>query len=321
MFLSGRGNPRLHQCLVLLALGTVWVSAAPTLASGSCKTRVIRDYTAFLNNLPPLPSPPVDEHLPFAPERVFFSSQGGGPLQPGAGLRYYSLSYSPGGSDPGPVLDWQVTTTLTPIDDVGRPSGPPRIAEQHVDRLWPVEEAGANVLRFGFDVPGDPATYRLEIRIAGADGQQLAAFGEYFRVLQPSADLRISLNRKTFKPKQHLQATLSNYGVAWYGYGFPWWVEYKRGGSWKPSPVDFTPGAFLMPLLSLRPGESTSCWGGEVPSDTPPGRYRFVTDIFGSDRQRPLRANRLIYAPFTVLPRRDFVTNTAVGRRTTRRES
>jgi len=323
MLLSGMGKEWLRRCLIALALSTLWASAASAEASGSCRTTVVRDYTGFLSSLPALPSPPVDERLPFAPERVFFHGPAGGQLQAGAGIRSYSLSYSPfelASTEPTPALDWRLTAILTPIDQLGQAAAPPQTTEQHVDKLWPTGAGGANVIRVGFAIPEEPAIYRLELEIENGSGEQLATFGEYFRVLPPSVDLRLSLNRKTFKRGQLLRATLSNYGVAWYGYGYPWSVQYKRGDSWTSSPVDFTPGAFLMPLLGLGPGESTSCWAAEVPRDAPPGRYRFVTGVFGPRSDgRQLRKQKLIYEGFTILPRKVFATNTAVGRRTSRR--
>ena len=42
--------------------------------------------------------------------------------------------------------------------------------------------------------------YRLEVRIENGSGELLGAFGEYFRVLEPSVDFRLSLNRQRFKP-------------------------------------------------------------------------------------------------------------------------
>jgi hypothetical protein len=324
MLLSGTGIGRLRRCLVVLALSGLCASATAAEAS-ACTTAVVRDYTGFIDHLPPLPEPAVEERLPFAPERVFFRGPGGRPLQAGAGPRRYSLSYSPyetASTQPSPTLDWQVTATLTPIDELGHPLAPPQTNEQHVDRLWPSGADGSNVVQVGFDLPADPAIYRLQLEIDNGSGEQLAIFGEYIRVLPPSVDVRLSLNRKTFKPGQHLRATLANYGVAWYGYGYPWSVEYKRGGSWRPSPVDFTPGAFILPLLSLKPGESTSCWSGEVPREAPAGRYRFVTGLSGAGLDgQPSRQRKLIRTGFTVLPRKSFATSTAVGRRTTRRAS
>ena len=221
---------RWRQLLTLTALALGLLACVPSAeANGSCKTKIIRDYTGFLGSLPPLPSPPINERLPFAPERVFFHGPGGSLLQAGAGGRSLSLTYSPsaiGATEPTPVLDWQLTMTLTSIDQAGQPLAPSQTIEQHVDRLWPSGEGGANVVRLGFDISGEPAIYRLDIEFENGGGEQLAVFGEYFRVLPPSIDLRASLNRRKFKPGQTLSATLSNYGVAWYGYGYPWDVEY-----------------------------------------------------------------------------------------------
>src|SRR6478672_8475257 len=72
MLLSGMEMVRLRRRLMVLALLTssVWLSAAP--AKGDfCETSVVRDYARPLKGLAPLRQPPLDEHLDFAPARVF----------------------------------------------------------------------------------------------------------------------------------------------------------------------------------------------------------------------------------------------------------
>lgn len=267
---------------------------------------MIRDYKAFLDNLPPLPPVPFDARLPFAPERVSFGSLGPGPLQAGYGIRGFRLSYHPHEGEaagPTPQLGWHVVATLTSIDRFGRALAPPQTIEQHVDRLWPAGPGGAGEVRWAFAIPGEPAIYRLEIVFENENGERLAAFGEYFRVLKPSVDFRFSLNKKKFRPGQTVVAKLSNYGVTSLAFGLGKTVEYHNGTSWTKPPVEFGNGIVFPVRLFADPGTSKSCWSVTIPEKAPPGRYRLGTSIDVLKRPvPPSKSLRIVRASFTVLP-------------------
>ena len=315
MFLSG-GAERRWFLIGLTMLAVAWLAASASQAQGFCRTKVIHDYKAFLTGLPPLPGPPIDEHLPFAPPRVFFRSLGEGPLQIGEGVRGYRLSFFPyQAGEPSPTLNWKLTGTLTPIDEAGRPLAPSQTIERRVDKLEPEGSGPSGESRIDFPIPGTPMLYRLEVRIENGSGELLGAFGEYFRVLEPSVDFRLSLNRQRFKPGQTVRVTLSNPGVAWLRFGLFRGIEYKKGRSWVAPPVEF-PGRPVFAIgLGMGPGESKSCWSVKIPDDAVPGRYRFSTQVgvstFSPPRPRDLRT---AIAGFTVLPPRAFAIAPPVPR-------
>lgn len=299
------GIARAVACAVVL-LGLAFPPLATSQAErrGICGTQVLRDYTGFLENLTPLASVPIPERLPFAPERVFFGALGRGALQAGWGIRGFRLSYSPNQPEPPPELNWNVTSTLTPIDRYGQPLAPMQVIQQHVDRLQPVGPEGAGEVRWSYYVPGQPAIYRLEIVFENELGEPLGAFGEYFRVMKPSVDYRFSLNKKKFRPGQTVRAKLSNYGVAALAFGLGKTVEYHDGTSWTEPPVEFGGGLVPAILLGAGPGTSKACWSVTIPENAPPGRYRLATSIEVWKRLVPAfpRDRRRVRAGFTVLP-------------------
>lgn len=305
MFLSRRGErDRGRRLVVLTILASLLLAATASRSQGFCQTQVIHDYKAPLTNLPPLPSPPVSERLPFAPERVYFRLLGEGPLQLGEGIRGFRLSFSPyEASEPSPTLDWHLTSTLTVIDEQGQALVPAQTTEQDVRKIEPEDSRGGGQVMTKFDIPAGPALYRLEVAIENEKGESLATFGEYFRVLEPSIDFGLSLNKEKVRPGQTIRATLSNPGVAWLRFGLFRGIEYKKGNSWTRPPVEFPPRAVPAIGLGMGPGESKSCWKTEIPENAVPGRYRFTTRVqVGTHWPVPRGEDRTAKAGFTILP-------------------
>jgi hypothetical protein len=195
MFLSRKSTS--GWALRLSALGALLIgglSTTPSVeAADFCDTKVIYDYERPLKHLPPVPAPPRDAHLDFAPSRIYLGQSAYGPLQVGPGKRGFTLSYSPreGSLLPSRQLDWQITSRLVMVNRTGDQVRRPREVERYVKRLRPDNEGR---LEFTFEVPGDPALYRLEIVFESKTGRRLARFGENFRVLRPSLDLDFFLN-------------------------------------------------------------------------------------------------------------------------------
>lgn len=305
MLLSGESEWNRGRCLAALAmLALMLLGVTASQSQGFCTTKVIHDYRAPLANLPSLPSPPIDEHLPFAHPRVFFGSLAPGPLQIGEGPRGFTLSFSPyEAGEPSPTLNWKLISTLTPIDPQGQAVAPAQTIERYVEKLQPEGSGGTAHLLIGFPIPGDPALYRLEIVIEQGDGERLAAFGEYFRVLRPDIDFHLSPQRKRFRPGQTVRVTLSNPGVAWLGFGLFRGIEYRKGKSWVEPPVEFPGGIVPAIGLGMGPGESKSCWEVEIPQNAVPGTYRFTTSVEVATAFPPRREDRRIAkASFTVPP-------------------
>jgi len=285
---------------VLPVASAVWLflgTTAPAYAD-FCESQVVHDYTKVLKRLPARPAPPLDEHLPFAPARVFFGGASYGPLQLGPGKRGFSLVFSPwtDGNSASRRVGWQVTSRLTQLDRRGRILAPPQTIEKEVKRV----PAGTG-LHFGFNVPGKPAIYRVEIVFENGSGKRLGRFGEYFRVLRPSLDVDFFLNGTTYRRGERVQAWLVNRGLTYLSFGLFKAIEYNDGTTWTRPPVDFPGGPVPAIGLGIGPGVKTSCWGTTIPSDAALGTYRLVTDVSQStsppfSRSTPVEAS----AEFTV---------------------
>jgi len=263
--------------VLALLTSSVWLSAAP--AKGDfCETSVVRDYARPLKGLAPLRQPPLDEHLDFAPARVFLNRHSSGALQVGPGERGFLISFSPysEGNSASRRVGWQVTSSLVKIDRRGRPLESPQTIERHVKRV--PADAGVDL---GFQVPGKPAIYRLEIVFEGADGKRLAKYGESFRVLRPSKDVGLVLYGSTYRGGEFVRPWLVNRGVAYLSFGLGKAVEYWDGATWTAPPVRFPDVGRPIPAigLGLGPGERSACWGTTIPPNATPGLYRFSTEV------------------------------------------
>jgi hypothetical protein len=260
---------------VVPVASAVWLlfGATASATADFCESQTIRDYTRVLERLPAIPSPPLDEQLNFAPAQVFLGHRASDPLQVGREERGFALTFGPSeeGGSTSRRLDWQVTSRLAKLDRRGRRIGPPRKIERHVQRLRAVD--------FGFEVPGKPAIYRLEIVFENERGERLARFGEYFRVLRPSLDVDFFLNGATFHRGEQVRAWLVNRGVAILSFGLFKAIEYDDGTTWSNPPVAFPNGPVPAIGLAIGPGVKTSCWKTTIPTDAALGVYRFATEV------------------------------------------
>lgn len=263
-----------------------WVAAAvmsmalvgPATPAGAdfCQSQVIHDYAKPLKRLPALPSPPVDDHLSFAPARVFLSRYSSGSLQLGPGKRGFALSFSPWSEDNSASrrVGWNVLTRLVEIDRRGKALTAPQTIERQVKRV-PADDG----LDFSFEVPGSPALYRLEIVFENGRGERLARFGENFRVLRPSLDVDFVLNGSSFHRGDEVKAYLVNRGASFLSFGLGQTIQYYDGASWVAPPVAFPGGIVPLIGLGIGPGVKTTCWGTAIPSDAALGTYRFAKTV------------------------------------------
>jgi hypothetical protein len=239
-----------------------------------------RDYARPLKRLPHMPAGPRDEHLPFAPARVFFNHSLGGPLFVGGGQVGYSLSFSPWteGNAWSPLLNWTVEARYVRVDRRGRPLRLMGRAVHEVKRLRADEVGGqrSHALEFLFGA-GRPGLYRLEITFEGAGGRRLGRYGEYLRVLRPVTDVRLRLDRATAAPGERIEAWLENYGTTSIFTGLYRSIQYFDGSSWVLAPGG-APGPTLAIGIGVGPGASLGCWGFTIPADEPEGLYRFVIE-------------------------------------------
>lgn len=271
--------------IAALALGTSAAQAYPF-----CETSVVHDYSQPLQDLPDLRPPPREREVPFGPGNFFLDSVGQRPLIFESERVGFTLFH---GRVPGgvvrPRIDWLVSSKLARVDRRGQVVEPTGGIVKHVTGL-----GSSDGRRFWFQLPAHPGLYRLEIVFENHAGKRLARFGEYIRVLRHTPiDARLTLDDTTFTPGQTVSATVENYGTGVVSFGLGERIEVFDGSNWINSSID-PPGSVPLILLWAGPGEAASCWDFSIPSDAPPGLYRFVVEADHSYQRPPGRRTPLL---------------------------
>lgn len=280
MLLNRTGKARTRQLIALALLSSsAWLSADIAKAD-FCQTAKVRDYEKPLKRLPRIPAPPSDGQLNFAPRGASLGGLTSAPLQVGPGEAGFVLTFSPKDENPGPSrrLNWTIGASLVKLNRSGKAIGKPKRIERIVKRLRPVDLNYIG-LKFSFDVPGEPALYRVEITFENSAGKRLGRFGDNFRVLKPSLDVGLTLDGTTYRRGELVRASLVNRGVGYLFFGLGKAIEYWDGASWTAPPVKFPGGPVPAIGLAAGPGEKHSCWSTTIPADATLGTYRFSTDV------------------------------------------
>lgn len=249
-------------------------STSPASAAGFCETKVVRDYAKPLEQMPRLRAVPADRRLPFGPHGVYlFPRSNVQILLPKSRERVgYTLRIVKSGklSNPDlPPLKWLVTAKLVRVDPHGR------LRELLKWRRRRIIGPGDNG-DFGFGAPKRLGNYRVEIAFRSGIGRLLGRFGEYFRVLAPIADPRLTLNAASYSPGESVLACFENYGTTTLGYdncGIS--IQSYNGSAWEQAAI-YTPRACADVGLELGPGEASYVGNFIIPADAPPGSYRAV---------------------------------------------
>lgn len=296
--MDGRGS-WIAVLVVALAVLTGNPGAAE---AGFCEEGVVHDYEKPLKRLPEARRPPIDEHLSFAPGRVFFQ-QIHGSLLIGSGDAGYRLSFSPyeGTTGFSPLLGWVVTTRIARVDRRGTTIEIVRSSEEAIERLRSSEDQPSGNLSFSARLT-KPGLYSTKITFRDRAGQQLAQFEDYLRLLRPRSDFALTLNRDAFHPGERVSPTLENRGTEWLSYGLAYGIEAFDGSAWRPASIQ-PHGPFLAIGLGLGPGGKSSCWNFEIPADAPAGLYRFT--LSGDANRHLLAPNSRrfrVHSEFTILP-------------------
>ena len=287
----------------LCAAAVIFVATTPSGASAGsfCETSVVHNYLKPLESLPSLRTEPTRQRLPFGPGNLFFGTSGQGPLivsgpEVGSQEVGYFLDYTPTNPHPtGRYISWLVTAKLDRIDPIGRAR----------------ESAGFKQVRglrfhsshsLSFEISEEPALYRLEVVFRNGSGKRLGHFGRYVRVIDSHSDERLTLMQSTYHPGETVAPRLENEGTDRLSYGLGYGIEEFDGGNWVPTSLG--PKFFLLIGLYSLPGETASCWGFTVPTDTPLGRYRLQTsaDVYKTTARQERPEHSSLTAEFEVVP-------------------
>jgi hypothetical protein len=275
--------------LLLACIGWPAPASAVDFSYKECDPTEIREYSPPLRGMRAVHSPPYQmRDLPFGPPEMEIVPLGLTHLWAGSGEVGYYLD----GRDErvkGP--DWITESRLVAVDRKGKPQ---RILRQRVQRV--AKAIKLDAIDLGFKVGPRPRFYRVDLEVRGATGKRIASYADYFRVMRRKVDVRLSLDRNSYRPGETVLMRLENYGTIMIGTGFSFALEIFDGTSWRESPAEFYWPSIG---LGLGAGWAQECQSVLLPSDLTPGRYRltkrYSTSWAGS-------ANRTVRAMFDVQP-------------------
>jgi hypothetical protein len=264
---------------VVMALALAALSAgAANAAQGSefCKRRLAVDYAAPLANMPGAHPVPEGE-LPFGPRNFSIYPIGHIFDRPHLALTGGSYGYEFfGKNNPYRVLDlgWRFKATAYAVDRDGRVRGKLGTRGWRVTKVQELSE-----LKVGFPARR-PGFVRVDVRISTLSGRTLGAYRDYFRVLKPTDDVRLAVDDPSVHPGERVVGLVENRGAGDVSVATSTFeVEHFSAGVWTALPQPVTPQSIKDFGWWLSSGENGRCYGYTVPTDAPPGRYRFTTSV------------------------------------------
>jgi hypothetical protein len=153
-----------------------------------------------------------------------------------------------------------------------------------------------------FELPEEPALYRLEVVFRDHSGKRLGRFGRNLRVLKSHSDEQLTLLQSAYQAGETVAPRLENEGTDRLLLGLGYGIEEFDGTDWVATSLG--PEFFLLIGLSSFPGEAASCWKFTIPMDTAPGRYRFQTsaDIYKTTGRKERPEHSSLTVEFEVVP-------------------
>jgi hypothetical protein len=251
---------RLLALLALSLLGAPSAAAATEPEPPFCERTALHDYLVPLKGMPKLRELPFRRAVESSLFRGVNVSAAGPTLAVNGGRAGYQLQW-----DTNPR--WEVTVALAKVNRSGEVIRP--LGQRHL-RLGQL--APALITEPAFTMPGRPALYRTTLTIRSAGGRKLAEFGNYYRVIRPTVNVRLTSIASVYRPGATLYARVENLGTAIVLSDEESAIEKREGESWVPVPE--SPGLFA-PLYFVAPGATGSrCTVFPIPTSMPPGRYR-----------------------------------------------
>jgi hypothetical protein len=192
--------------LMLSVLGIPGVASAADSAeseSGFCGPRLATNFLRPLEKLLPIRQVPQSGRLAFAPKALKLEVIGGD-LAVGGGEIGFGFSDEAVGQVR--TLNWVVSAELSKVGSAG--AG--RRSKRRV-RLGALR--GNRIPSLLFKVPGAPAIYRVDIRIARAGSNHvLGEFSNYVRVVKPRFDAKLLSSSRVVYGGERLSTRLANFG-------------------------------------------------------------------------------------------------------------
>ena len=172
-----------------------------------------------------------------------------GQLANSGGLLAYTVMYER--NEETAHIDWNMTTTLTRINNRGRALGRPVVKRTRLTKVF-----GFHDREVGIRVSNRPAFYRLELKIRDASRARfLASYGVYVRVVRRKSDPRLLLGPPTLRAGETASIGIAEFGTGFLVFEPDYSVEAFDGVNWVPTTIQASTRAqFLFPCCRLGPG-------------------------------------------------------------------
>jgi hypothetical protein len=256
----------------IAAVSAALLASAPPALGFPCEIKTVYDYLKPLRGLPPLREVPESEELPFGPAGLHLSQRGFSSVVSWNETFEFRLSSNRSGAPAGRSLDWFVTASLVRVDRHGQVREKLRTVVRHLTKA-----PGRRGVMFRLPFRFESGLYRYEIVFQNGAGRRLGRFGSYFPALSKSPDHELTLNGTSFQPGETINAKATERGVGWISLEDVYLIESYDGSTWSKAAISPSQISLLIgPLLG--PGESTTCWSFQIPTNASPGRYRFAVE-------------------------------------------
>jgi len=129
--------------------------------------------------------------------------------------------------------------------------------------------------RIVFPVPTKPGNYLVQVEFKKMAGESIGRLGDYFRVVAPTTDARMTLSATSLHPGDVLGACLENFGTATLEYGPGSLIETFDGSTWGRAAIS-PPGGTTDIAYFLGAGQRRPLSSVTIPPKATPGLYRYV---------------------------------------------
>jgi hypothetical protein len=255
--------------------------ASPT--APFCSSPVVDNYYAPLEKLKPIPAVPEGGVLPFAPEGLTLGLTGPQGILVGGSSIGLRLTNGAAAPSVAPRLNWVVLERLIRFSADGTRIHPAGLKRIDLKQLPAGKHRGLT-----FPITSTPAIYSVEITIQNHRGRLLGRYGEYFRVVERTINLAITLAAyDNVVPGGYIESCFENHGSASVtptGTG----LEHLENGAWHPVAVgpQYSPAQTAI-QRTLGPGEAERI-GTLVPPNARPGLYKLTATGTALDAGEPV---------------------------------
>jgi len=282
--------------IVPVQVHSTWAANASHQHAGFCKARQTRNYLKPLERMVPVRHVPRSGRLPFGPKGVSLYAIGNGLL---AGKGSVGFAFSDRAVNQRRRLNWFVRSKLSRVNYRGHVEAVLATRTRYVGRRKVDRVSGQR-----FMVSGRPSFYRVDIAIARRNGVRLGRYSEYFRVMSPKSNVRLSVSSRSVISGQEVYARVENIGTESVLPSGRVYIERYNGTAWEGIGSTTIPGQRTRVRAVLFGGEVGPCVKYKVPEGQPEGLYR-LTDYVdrlksGSGSRRTLVARFQVTSPAVV---------------------